>query len=77
MGDAGLPYCEQEVVEGKEVNLLAPWKLMKDVLADMIVEGCEMSAIDGLRILVRTQGENHLSLVHQAQMIFQTIEVPI
>lgn len=50
---------------------------MKELLASMIVEGVKMSALYKLRRLVRTQGDNNLGLVHQAQMIFQTSEVPI
>lgn len=42
MGDAGLPSCEQEIVEGKEVDVPTLWRSMKDLLAEMIMEGCEM-----------------------------------
>lgn len=51
MGDARLPSYEQEIVEGEEVDVPALWRSMKDLLASMIVEGCEVSALDRLRRL--------------------------
>lgn len=75
MRDARLPSCEQMMLKGESVDVPALWRSMKDLLAGMIVEGCEMSALDRLRKLVRTQGENDISLVYCAQMIFQTSEV--
>lgn len=69
MGEPVLPSCEQETVDQEEINVPALWRSMKGLLADMIVEGCELSALDILRGIVRTQGENDLSLIHQAQMI--------
>lgn len=77
MGDSGLPAHKHALVEGEQVDVLALWKSLKNVMASMIVEGCELSALDRLRRLVTTQGESDLGLVHRAQMMYQTNEVPL
>lgn len=70
MGDEELPSHEQALLDGEEVDVLALWRFLKSLLSDMIVEGCEVLALDKLRRLTKTQGESDLGLVHCAQMVF-------
>lgn len=77
MEDAKLPSHEDELIEEEEVDIPTLWRLMKSFLGGMIVEGCKLLALDRLRKLVRTQGESDLGLVHCAQMIYQTSDMPV
>lgn len=75
--DSRLPSCEQEEVEGETIDVSALWRLMKELLDGMAVEGCKLSALDRLRRMLKNKGETALHLVHKAQMIFLTSEVPV
>lgn len=74
MGEAGMPTHETKCVDGRQMNVHALRRSLKDLLLGMVVEGCEMSALKRSRKVTRTVGELDLGLVSRAQIIYQTSE---
>lgn len=74
MGERGMPTCETKWIEGKPVNVPALSGSLKDLLFGMVVEGCEVLALDKLRKLTRSADESDMGLVTRAQIIYQTVD---
>lgn len=63
------------LVDGEIIDVDLLWDRVKGVLEDMIIVRTERSALDQIRLLETTRGEDGITFINRAHIIYKLVEL--